>query len=230
MAPRLSEYATKTGDKHYNVENMDAGIERDLVARAREDKEAFGVLYEAHYSLVFHYCLRRLGSVKLAEDVTSDTFFNALKNIWRYQWQNIAFSAWLYRIAGNEINRYFRRGTHRPVTLESLRDNGFDPPAQDDVAAELVEVEAVLSRHADFLEVQKRLKTIPVKYQEVIALRFFEGKKVSEIAKILGKREGTVKSLLSRGLDKLRENWDHNPNVAAVQPFSFRRIVESRGQ
>jgi RNA polymerase sigma-70 factor (ECF subfamily) len=46
---------------------------------------------------------------------------------------------------------------------------------------------------------------LPAKYQDVIALRYFEGKSIREIAEILGKREGTIKSLLSRGLEKIRK-------------------------
>lgn len=55
------------------------------------------------------------------------------------------------------------------------------------------------------MEVLKQLKTLPVKYQEVIALRYFEGKDIKEISEILDKSEGTVKSLLARGLEKLRK-------------------------
>jgi len=55
------------------------------------------------------------------------------------------------------------------------------------------------------MSVLKELKTLPVKYQEVIALRYFEGKENKEIAEILNINEGTLKSLLSRGVEKLRQ-------------------------
>ena len=66
------------------------------------------------------------------------------------------------------------------------------------------DIETELQKHNQFVAVLKELKAIPVKYQEVIALRYFEGKSNKEIVEILNINEGTLKSLLSRGLEKLR--------------------------
>ncbi len=68
-----------------------------------------------------------------------------------------------------------------------------------------IEYEKELQKHDQFLIVVKELKTLPIKYQEVISLKYFEGKENKEIAEILLIKEGTLKSLLSRGLEKLRE-------------------------
>ena len=67
------------------------------------------------------------------------------------------------------------------------------------------ELEIELHKHDQFLIVLSGLKTLPVKYQEVISLRYFEDKDNKEIVEILNINEGTLKSLLSRGLEKLRE-------------------------
>jgi RNA polymerase sigma-70 factor (ECF subfamily) len=69
--------------------------------------------------------------------------------------------------------------------------------------AEILEAEEELQRNEKFLILQKSITMLPIKYQEVITLRFFENKQVKEISEILGKREGTIKSLLHRGLEKL---------------------------
>jgi RNA polymerase sigma-70 factor (ECF subfamily) len=66
-------------------------------------------------------------------------------------------------------------------------------------------MEEELRKHEQFLTVLKQLKTLPLKYQEVISLRYFEGKENGEIAEILNMNEGTLKSLLSRGVKKLQE-------------------------
>ena len=68
-----------------------------------------------------------------------------------------------------------------------------------------MEAQEKLEKHQDFLKIQKEIVKLSIKYQEVITLRFFEKKKIKEIAKILDKKEGTVKSLLHRGLEKLRQ-------------------------
>ena len=68
-----------------------------------------------------------------------------------------------------------------------------------------MEAQEKLRQHQDFLEIQERITRLPAKYQEVIALRFFEKKQINEIAQILAKREGTIKSLLHRAIQRLRE-------------------------
>jgi len=68
-----------------------------------------------------------------------------------------------------------------------------------------LEAEEELKRYQDFLKVQEKISQLPIKYQEVITLRFFEKKKIKEISEILGKKEGTIKSLLHRGLEKLKD-------------------------
>jgi RNA polymerase sigma-70 factor (ECF subfamily) len=70
---------------------------------------------------------------------------------------------------------------------------------------EVAQAEAELQKHEDFLAIHKNITKLPPQYQEVIALRFFEKKKLREIGDILGKREGTVKSLLHRGLERMRK-------------------------
>ena len=70
---------------------------------------------------------------------------------------------------------------------------------------EVIEAEEELEKHGDFLILHQSISRLPLKYQEVITLKFFENKQIKEIAEVLGKREGTVKSLLHRGLEKLKK-------------------------
>jgi RNA polymerase sigma-70 factor, ECF subfamily len=76
---------------------------------------------------------------------------------------------------------------------------------QADIEEERAALENELKAHQDFILVQQALKLVDLRYQEVIALRYFESKDIREIGEILGKPEGTIKSLLSRGLEKLRQ-------------------------
>ena len=206
---------------------MDLREEKELIARAREDTQVFGQIYEEYYAKIFGYALKRVGNIGVAEDITSETFFKALKSLWRFKWQNVAFSAWLYKIATNEINYYFRHGKHKTYSLELLLEDGFEPQAPDDIEGELDEAETRLQRHQEFLAIQKELERLPVGYQEVIALRFFENKKINEIGEILGKKEGTIKSLLSRGLEMLRKNWSDYQPKSEMQPFSEMSIIDN---
>jgi len=183
--------------------------ERDLIERAKKDPEAFGVFFERHYDAIFGYVLRRVGDWDLAKDVTSEVFLRALTNLWRFRWQGIPLSAWLYRIATNEINMVFRKGRRRALSLDALiEESGFDPIDPKTVEAEKREAELKLREYDDFMRIRGKLAELSAPYQEVIALRYFERKSLKQIAEILGKKEGTLKSLLSRGLDRLRERLE----------------------
>ena len=182
---------------------MDLEQEKELVERAKNDTEAFGELYDQYYPKILGYVLRRTANIEIAQDVTSDVFFKALKNLGKFHWRDVPFSSWLYRIATHEIANYFRDNKHRQSSLEEVSKliTISNPSAE----TELLEAEAELKRHEDFLLLHESISRLSVKYQEVITLRFFENKQIKEIGEILGKREGTVKSLLHRSLEKLRK-------------------------
>jgi RNA polymerase sigma-70 factor (ECF subfamily) len=181
---------------------MELELERQLVERAKCDPQAFGALYDEYFGQIFGYVLRRTASITIAQDVTAEVFFKALRNIKGFQWRGIPFSDWLYRIAIHEIaNVYTHNGHDRVLTTEmKLSLAVFD--ASVETGAE--EAEARLQQESDLLALHKSISKLPQKYQEVITLRFFEKKQLNEIARILGKREGTIKSLVHRGLERLR--------------------------
>ena len=177
--------------------------EKKLIERAKKDPEVFSELYEKYYSQMFGYILKRVANLEIAQDVTSETFLKALKNLWQFRWRNIPFSSWLYRIANNEIVNYFRKHKAKIVPLEKISE----PISNDNPEIEFIEVQEELKKHRDFLRAQRKISKLDTKYQEVIVLRFFEKKQIKEIAEILGKKEGTIKSLLHRGLEKLRKDF-----------------------
>ena len=182
---------------------MTVDQERELVERAKNNGEAFVELYDRYYSQIFGYVLRRTANIDVAQDVTSEVFFKAFKNLRQFHWRGVPFSSWLYRIATNEIANYFTKNKPWQFSLEEVSNSvsSSDPLAE----TELIEAEAELRRREDFLTLHENISKLQLKYQEVIVLRFFEDKQLKEIGEILGKREGTVKSLLHRGLEKLRK-------------------------
>jgi len=185
---------------------VDLSEERELVKQARKDPEAFAKLYDQYYPKIFGYALRRTANLEVAQDITSETFFKALKKLWQFRWRNVTFSSWLYKIATNEVKQYFRKAEYKKsVSLEELQEQGFEPISPYDPESELIEAQEKLKQYQDFLEIQEKIARLPVKYQEVVALRFFEKKQINEIAEILGKKEGTIKSLLHRAVEKLKE-------------------------
>lgn len=181
---------------------MDIKDEKELVKQAQRDPLVFGKLYDEYYPKIFGYILRRTADFQITQDITSETFFKALKSLWQFRFRNIAFSAWLYRIATNEVANYFRKHKYA-FSLDN--ESTPEPIALHNPEEEFMEAEEQFRRHEDFLKIQSQITVLPIVYQEVIALRFFERKKIEEIAKILGRKEGTIKSQLHRGIEKLRK-------------------------
>ena len=179
---------------------MDLNEEKELIKQAQKDPEVFAKLYDEYYPKIFGYILKRVANFEIVQDIASETFFKALKKLWQFRWRNISFSAWLYRIANNEIANYFRKNKYKPVSLDKVPE----PIAFHNPKVEILEAEQELKKYQDFLKIQEKISRLPIKYQEVITLRFFEKKKIKEICEILGKKEGMVKSLLHRGIEKLR--------------------------
>lgn len=197
--------------------------DRAYVEAARQNPEAFGVIFDLYYSKILSYALRRTGDAALAEDITAETFSKAFKNLKQFTWRGAPFSSWLYRIAGNEIKMHLRR-PRRSVSLDKLAEAGFDVAVQE-IATERELLNDLASRDREFVQVMTSLKKLGSRYQEVIALRYMEEKEIREIALIIGAREGTVRSLISRGLTKLREQIE-----APVQQIAEGRITTGEGR
>lgn len=180
--------------------------EQEIVKNAKSDPSFFGILYDRNYDRIFNYILKRVSNVSLAEDLTSNTFFKALEKIGTFNWEGIPFSAWLYRIATNEIRMHFRKSK----ILKFFAIDDYKEKIKDDKNCEneLIKAEEEWAKNQKFIKVTSEIQKLSIKYQEVIALRYFEDKSIREISGILGKSEGTVKSLIHRGLQKLEKEFN----------------------
>ncbi|MFQ5462991.1 MAG: RNA polymerase sigma factor [Phycisphaerae bacterium] len=169
--------------------------ERQLVGRAKHDRDAFATLYRRHYQTIGRYIFRRVGDRHLTDDLVADVFMIALQNLYRYRHRGLPFRSWLYRIATNRVNRWARRARKQKVRqLDTpMADERIAPP---DAAAGADEARAAL------------LKLAP-KYQAILVLHYIEGLSITDIAAVCGCRTGTVKSRLSRGRDALRQYLPH---------------------
>ncbi len=187
---------------------MDLEHEKKLIFKAKTDADAFGLLYDEYYPKIFGYVLRRTADVEVSRDITSEVFLKALQKINGFQWRDIPFSAYLYRIAEHEISNGYRHNKQFILLKQELENSAIVSGIFVD--DEMTQAENELQKHEDFLLLHKCLIKLPNVYQEVIVLKYFEKKLISEICVILGKREGTVKSLLHRGLKKLRRLMEDN--------------------
>ncbi len=178
--------------------------EAELLNRIKSNRDDFAELFMLYYKPIFGYVLRRIGNFDEAADITAEAFFKAFRDINSFSYKGTSVKVWLYRIATNELNLYLRDKKRHNSILERIEEEDkelFNACFIDDRK----EYEMELQKHDQFMTVLNELKELPVKYQEVISLKYFEGKENKEIAEILLIKEGTLKSLLSRGLEKLRE-------------------------
>jgi RNA polymerase sigma-70 factor (ECF subfamily) len=204
---------------------MDLENQKEIIAKANKDPERFGELYDEYYSKILGYCLKRTANIQIAEDLTSEVFFKALNKLWQFRWRNISFSSWLYKIATNEINDYYKEKYRPSISLDYLQERiGYDVPTEDNSQRDLIDKEIQNEKQLAYYKIIRYLKDLPIKYQEVITLKYFEYKKISEISEILGKKEGTIKSLLSRGIDMLQRKMQENS--ISAQPFVEKPVID----
>src|SRR5665647_1408579 len=82
--------------------------ENDLIDKIKKTPEAFSELFKLYYQPIFGYIIRRTGDFDDAADIAADTFLKAFRHIHNFRYSGISVKVWLYRIATNEINLYFR--------------------------------------------------------------------------------------------------------------------------
>lgn len=178
--------------------------ETELLNRIKNNPAEFSELFKLYYKPIFAYVFHRTGSFDDTSDIMADTFIKAFRNINHFSYRGISIKVWLYRIATNEVNQHFRHKKKHGSLFERIDFDDINL-LNNYMMEDKKKLEIELQNHELFLIVMEALKTFPVKYQEVISLRFFEGKDNKEIVEILNIKEGTLKSLLSRGLEKLRK-------------------------
>jgi RNA polymerase sigma-70 factor (ECF subfamily) len=170
--------------------------EAELIAGAKENSEAFGELYERYVDRVYNYIYYRTGNHQDAEDLTARTFFRALKHIGRYRDRGAPFSAYLYRIAHNLVANW-HRDTKRKQVLP------FDELITSAVRRE--EPPAVTEDRETQERLLRAVRCLPADRQQLLILKYVEQMTNAEIAQVMGRTEGAVKSLYHRTLMVLRE-------------------------
>jgi RNA polymerase sigma-70 factor, ECF subfamily len=166
-----------------------------LVELARQgDSEAFGLLYDHYHGSVYRFLFYRTRSSTLAEDLTSETFFRALRGMTGFRWQGKDFGAWLMTIARNLATDHFKAGrTRLEMATEDmgLHDDATEGP-EDAVLAGLTN-EVLL----------QALTQLPVEQRDCLVMRFLQGMSIAETAAVLGRSDGAIKQLQLRGVRNL---------------------------
>jgi len=169
--------------------------EAELISRAQGDPEGFGELYDHYFPQIYRYVASRVRSSDLAEDITSEVFFKALRAIGRYRPSGHPFSAWLYQIAINTITDHYRSRKRSEDSLESGPELASGAPAVDDAVAERIGLD----------QIWRTIESLPDQQRTAMTLKYSQDLPLAEIGRIMGKSEGAVKLLVFRGTATVRE-------------------------
>ena len=168
--------------------------EEQLIYEAKADPKKFRPLYDKYFTEIFRFVYRRTDDEDLTADLTSQVFLKALQKLPDYEFRGVPFSAWLYRIASNEVNIYFReQKKQRTVTIDGLNLKSVFEEIHEDEYEE---------RKDQMLEAFQNLKP---KELALLEMRFFEKMPFREIGIILGITENNAKVRMYRVLEKLKK-------------------------
>jgi RNA polymerase sigma-70 factor, ECF subfamily len=170
-------------------------LEEEAIQKAKKEPRAFRVVYEKYYKKIFLFILHRVGDKEQSADIAGQVFLKALVNLNNYTFRGLPFSSWLYRIAVNECNDFFRKNKRdRLVVLEddhveNLYEEMFGEDAQE--------------------ELRQKLPTILAKLKpdelQLIELRYLEERQFKEVAEILNISENYAKVRTYRILEKMKK-------------------------
>lgn len=180
----------------YHQTKSQLEAERLEILAAQRNPRRFGVLYERYHEQIFLFIFKRMRDEEQAADVTSQVFLKAISNIRRYQFKGVPFNSWLYRIALNEVNQFFRDSkAQRHISIES---------------SGLYQLMDEVEEARDESQIQQMLGVLdglsPDDLQ-MIELRYFEKMPFKEIADIYHISENNAKVRLYRILAKMKKKF-----------------------
>lgn len=165
----------------------------ELLNRARAgESQALAEIYDRYAERIYRYLARLVGDAAQAEDLTGETFLRLLKAL-RAGRPPQQLDGWLYRVAHNLAMDWYRR--QRDVKDQPWAEG---TAAADDSPAHLLEQQETRQR------LRHALRRLTADQQRVVVLRFGEGLRLAEVARLMGRSEGAIKILQHRALQRLR--------------------------
>ncbi|MFH2141102.1 MAG: sigma-70 family RNA polymerase sigma factor [Bacteroidota bacterium] len=177
----------------YHKTSIEITLEVQQVEKAKLNHVDFEPLYNNYFNSIFNFVFHRVSNYDIAGDITSQVFLKALYNIKNYKHKGVPFSAWLFRIASNEINQYYRDKKKRiSISIDESSIGNF--------LSEFDNYDIKENRDIVFIALGK----LPSDAVDLIQMRFFEDYSFKEIADILGITENNSKVKVYRILDKMK--------------------------
>lgn len=190
-------------NRRKNYKELD---DKELAELAKEDKEAFGELYERYMPKIYNYIYYRTSNPHDAEDLTARVFFRAMSHIGNYVDKGVPFQAWLYRIAHNLVANWHRdQGRRKVIALDDYVAHSLKSEAPDRLAEDQEEQEKLM----------EAIHRLPEDRQQLILLKFIDQLSNAEIGEVMDRTEGAIKSLYHRTLLSLRDELQMQEHQAS---------------
>ncbi|MCD4752894.1 MAG: RNA polymerase sigma factor [Anaerolineaceae bacterium] len=168
--------------------------EKVLLQRAKKgDPVAFAEIYDRCHPPIYRYIRYRVSDIQDVDDLTSDVFMCLVERINRFSYRGRPILAWLYTIARNLIIDYYRREGREKLS-----------PINEQLAANTIAPEEYANQAFSVQMLSEGLRQLTENQQEIIIFKFFEGYSNAQVAQLMGKPIGAIKSLQHRGLAALR--------------------------
>ena len=169
-----------------------------MVLAAQQDRKKFSALYNKYFKEIFLFILKKTADETLAAELSSNTFMKAMVNLTKYRDMGFPFSSWLYRIASNEVYKYYR--DNNKVQEVEINDR--------DAVTFLGELEIEdNTNHVNHL--MKCLSEMKEGQSDLIGMRYCEKLSFNEIGEVLGITGNNAKIKVYRAIDKLKKLF-HN--------------------
>jgi RNA polymerase sigma-70 factor (ECF subfamily) len=171
-----------------------------LALAQKGDHRAFAQLYSLHKRRIYSLCLRMVGNVAEAEDLTQEAFLQLFRKIATFRGDS-AFSTWLHRLSINVVLMHLRR---KGLSLISL-DEAMEPAPDEGYGGSFGCTDLSLSGTLDRMTLERAIGNLPPGYRLIFILHDVEGYEHNEIAAMLDCSIGNSKSQLHKARLKLRE-------------------------
>lgn len=185
-----------------DLERIETLNDSDLIVVIHtQNREAYRELFARYQKKLFTYIYHLVGSREETEDILQNVFSKTYRNIENFDTSR-KFSSWIYRIAHNEAVNFLKRKSKRyMISWEdvSTSKDKLDTATSEERPEERMEHQEIVK------EIDSALTKLPLKYQQVLKLRYFEERSYEEMGKILGKPLNTVGTLINRAKKKLLE-------------------------
>lgn len=169
--------------------------EEKLILLAKADRKNFQPLYEKYFEQIFYFILKRTGEENLTADICQQTFFKAMVGLPKYRFQGFPFSSWLYRIALNEVNYYYRK-TKKIRYVEINEEQLNEVVEQIEFDAKEINTKELISKLLQELEPEE---------VNILEMKYFEEMSFKAIGEILSLKESAAKVRTHRIIKKLRK-------------------------